>query len=53
MKRKGNNGPNIGQCDEEVQNVEGKLWKNEEVRRLEEELPRLKECHLEEASRLF
>ena len=50
MKRKGNNGPNI---DEEVQNVEEKQWENEQLRILEEELPRLKECHLEEASRLF
>ena len=40
------------QCDEEVQNVEEKPRKNEALRRLEEELPRLKECHLEEASRL-
>ena len=26
-------------CDEEVQDVEEKPWKNEELRRLEEELP--------------
>ena len=32
------------QCDESVQNVEGKLWKSEELRKLEEALPRLKEC---------
>ena len=44
------------QCDEEVQNVEEKPWKNEELRRLEEALPRLSrmwrksECHLEKAS---
>ena len=37
------------QCDEEVQNVEDKPWKNEELRRLEEALPRLNECHLEKS----
>ena len=41
------------QCDEEVQKVEEKLWKNEELRKLEEALPRLKECHLEKVSRLY
>ena len=33
------------QCVEEVQKVEEKLWMNEELRKLEEALPRLKECH--------
>ena len=37
----------------EVQNLEEKQWKNEELRNAEEALPRLKECHLEEASRLY
>ena len=41
------------QCDEEVQNVEEKPWKNEELRSAEEALPRPKECLLEEVSRLF
>ena len=41
------------QCDEEVQNVEGKPWTNEELRSAEEALPRLKECHLEDVSRLY
>ena len=41
------------QCDEEVQDVEEKPWKNEELRSAEEALPRLKECHLEEVSRLY
>ena len=50
MKRKGKNGQNIG-SGEEVQNVEEKPWKNEELRSAEEALPRLKECHLEEVSR--
>ena len=40
------------QCDEEVQNVEEKPWKNAELRKLEEALPKLKECHLEKVSRL-
>ena len=31
------------QCDESVQNVEDKPWKNEELKKLEEALPRLKE----------
>ena len=35
-----------------MQNVEEKLWKNEELRKLEEALPRLKECPLEIVSRL-
>ena len=35
------------QCDEDVQNLEHKLWKNEELRKLEEVLPRLKECELD------
>ena len=30
----------------EVQNLEEKQWKNEELRNAEEALPRLKECHL-------
>ena len=41
------------QCGEVVQNVEEKLWKNEELRKLEEALPSLKECHLERVSRLY
>ena len=36
------------QCDECVQKVEDKPGKNDELKRLEEALPRLKECHLEE-----
>ena len=32
------------QCDESVQNVEGKPWTSEKLRKLEEALPRLKEC---------
>ena len=33
--------------------MEEKPWKNEELRSAEEELPRLKECHLEEVSRVY
>ena len=40
------------QCDESVQNLEDKPWTNEEIKKLEEALPRLKECELEKASRL-
>ena len=32
--------------------MEEKPWKNEELRSAEEALPRVKECHLEEVSRL-
>ena len=41
------------QCDESVQNVEDKPWKNEELKKLEEASPRLKECDLEKASGLY
>ena len=37
----------------EVQNVKEKPWMNEELRSAEEALPRLKEGHLEEVSRLY
>ena len=40
------------QCNEEVQNTKDKPWRNEELRRWEEALPRLKECDWEEASRM-
>ena len=39
--------------NERVQNLEDKPWKNEELKKLEEALPRLKECDLEKASRLY
>ena len=51
--KRGKNGQKHWQCDEEVQNVEEKPWKNEELRSAEEALPRPKECLLEEVSRLF
>ena len=41
------------QCGEGVQDVEEKPWTNEELKKLEEALPRLKECELEKASRLY
>ena len=41
------------QCDEEVQNVEDEPWKNEELRKWEEALPKLEECELEKVSRLY
>ena len=39
------------QCDEEVQSMQDP-WRNEELRKGEEALPRLKEGDLEKASRL-
>ena len=44
---------NHWQCDESVQNVENKPWKNEELKKIEEASPRLKECDLEKASGLY
>ena len=41
------------QCDESVQNMEDKHWKNEQLKKLEEALPRLKECEFENVSRLY
>ena len=41
------------QCDESVQNIEDMTWKNEGLKKLEEALPRLKECELEKASKLY
>ena len=40
------------QCGESAQNVEGQALENEELRKLEEASPRLKERDLEKASRL-
>ena len=41
------------QCEESVQNLEDKHWKNEELKKLEEDLPRLTECELGKASRMY
>ena len=41
------------QCDEEIQNMQNKPWRNEESKECEEALPRLKEGDLEKASRLY
>ena len=41
------------ECDDGVQNVYEKPWTHEELKKLEEALPRLKECDLERASRLY
>ena len=40
-------------CDEEIQSVQDKPWRNEELRKGEEALPRLKEGDLEKALRLY
>ena len=44
---------NHWQCNEEVQNVNDKPRNNEELRRWEEALPKLKECDLEKALRMY
>ena len=41
------------QCDDEVQSTQDKPWRNEELRKGEDALPRLKEGDLENASRLY
>ena len=41
------------QFGENAQDVENKLWKNDGIRKLEGALPRLKECDLERASRVY
>ena len=41
------------QCHESVQTLEDKPWENEELKKLEEALPRLKECDGEKVSRLY
>ena len=41
------------QCSGSVQSLEDKLWKNEELKKLEEALPRLKEDELEKVSRWY
>ena len=41
------------QCDEDVQNMQDIHWRNEELRRCEEALPRLLEGDLERASRMY
>ena len=40
------------QCDESVKNMEDTPWKTKELKKLEEALPRLKECELEKVSRV-
>ena len=45
-------GKSIGSVTEACRNVEDKPWKNEELKRLEEVGPRLKEGELEKVSRL-
>ena len=40
-------------CDEEIQNMQNKPWRNEELKEGEEALPRLKEGDLDKASRLY
>ena len=39
------------QCNEEIQNMQDRPWRNEELKECEEALPRLKECELEKKGR--
>ena len=41
------------QCDEEIQNMQNKPWRNEELKECEEALPRLKEGDSDKASILY
>ena len=41
------------QCNEEIQSMQDKPWRNEELKECEEALPRLKEGDLGNASRLY
>ena len=41
------------QCDEEIQNMQNKSWRNENSKECEEALPRLKERDLKKAPRLY
>ena len=47
------NGQSIGSVTKSVQYLEDKPWTSEDLKKLEEALPRLKECDLEKASRLY
>ena len=53
MKRKGKNGQNTGRVMRRCRTWRYKPWKNEELRSAKEAPPRLKECHLEEVSRMY
>ena len=41
----------LWQCDTEVQDLNGKPWKNEDLKNLEEDMPRLRDRELEKAAR--
>ena len=41
------------QCDEEIQNMQNKSRRNEELKECEDALPRLKEGDLDKASRVY
>ena len=41
------------QCDEGIQNIQNKPWRNEDLKKNEEALPRLKEGDLGKVSRLY
>ena len=41
------------QCDENIKGFGEKTWENDELGKLEEALPRLKECELEDVSEII
>ena len=47
------NGQSTGSVMRMYKKLEDRPWHNEELKKLEEALPRLKECDLEKASRLY
>ena len=53
VKQRGKNGQSIGNVDERVQNMEDKPRRNDELKKLEDALPRPKVCDLEKAWTLY
>ena len=51
MKQREKNGQSTGSLMGAYKNLEDKLWKNEELKKSEGALPRLKECGLEKVSK--
>ena len=53
VKQREKNGQSIGSVTKACRILEDMPWKIEELKKLEEALPRLKECEFEKASRLY
>ena len=53
VKQRGKNGQSTGSAMRMCKKLEDKQWKNEELKKLEEALPRLIECGLEKVSRPY